>query len=506
MTALLLVATTACKKDDDSRILTATLERYNNDSKAYIDEANYACWTNGDKIKINGTIERDITIGASGHSDEATIDVSGIPGDIMAFYPSSNIKDDEVSFPYVQEYNVDETTGYQLIDNPMAAFCPTGSQELRFRNLGALLKVHLQPSTDIQVKAIEVKGIDNQILCGTAKLIRNSNNEPALTQLTNGCSSVVLHFASAQMVPSTTGKDFYIVVPAGTGFNSLTIAVLTTESPYHHCKTSTIGQALSRNHIGAITYTPNGDEDETFTPAWMTLYTGTIEKTPSGYIPYQDGKLISTDGITTIGNNAFKDCATLTSITLPNGVTAIGDNAFDFCTGLTSIVFPNSLTSIGTYAFSNCNSLLTITFPNRLTSIGINAFQGCTKLDNITLPNSLKSISTGVFRSCARLINITLPDGLESIGPQAFYDCDGLRTITIPSSVTSIGNEAFWDCAYFGQMFCLPTTPPQIGQIINTESYIKPTIYVPDEAYNAYADERCPWSTYHIRQLSLFIP
>ena len=65
------------------------------------------------------------------------------------------------------------------------------------------------------------------------------------------------------------------------------------------------------------------------------------------------GVLVFDDTITSIGKNAFRDCTSLASVTIPNGVTSIGGQAFDGCSSLASITIPDSVTSIGNYAFYN---------------------------------------------------------------------------------------------------------------------------------------------------------
>ena len=63
------------------------------------------------------------------------------------------------------------------------------------------------------------------------------------------------------------------------------------------------------------------------------------------------------DSVTSIGDNTFDHCTSLTSVTIPDSVTSIGDNTFDHCTSLTSVTIPDGVTSIGWREFSNCTSL-----------------------------------------------------------------------------------------------------------------------------------------------------
>jgi hypothetical protein len=59
---------------------------------------------------------------------------------------------------------------------------------------------------------------------------------------------------------------------------------------------------------------------------------------------------------------------------IPGSVTGIGDYAFQNCSSLTSVTIPNSVTNIGGDAFVSCDSLTSVTIPNSVTSIGLETF------------------------------------------------------------------------------------------------------------------------------------
>lgn len=148
------------------------------------------------------------------------------------------------------------------------------------------------------------------------------------------------------------------------------------------------------------------------------------------------------DGVTSIGNSAFRNCTSLLNITLPNGVTTIDENAFLSCVSLINITLPNNITKIGTSAFSECYNLKKINIPDNVIEIGTHAFCDCTSLETITIPASVVTIGEGAFWGCDSLISAKLNVNVDVFGEEIFSGCQNLSTIIISNSVSAIGDTA----------------------------------------------------------------
>lgn len=133
--------------------------------------------------------------------------------------------------------------------------------------------------------------------------------------------------------------------------------------------------------------------------------------------------------VTGIKMQAFVECASLKSVSMPESVTWIGDSAFAGCTGLESVELPAGLKSIGENAFYSCTSLTSVVIPDKVTSIAGLAFFGCLKLESITIPAGVTTLNSSFVFGCTNLKKI------EFKGTQAQWNALSINSNFLPVGV-----------------------------------------------------------------------
>lgn len=164
--------------------------------------------------------------------------------------------------------------------------------------------------------------------------------------------------------------------------------------------------------------------------------------------------IVMPDNVTVIERDALRDCASLTSLTIPASVEEItpssgcaalaeiqvspanshyrSDGGALFNADATALVWfpmgkegdytlPITVMSIDDYAFTGCK-ITSLTLPDELTDIGQSAFYGC-ELEEIHMPDKLRQIPVGVFQDCRRLSTVYLGTDTELVSDYAFDGC-----------------------------------------------------------------------------------
>ena len=190
-----------------------------------------------------------------------------------------------------------------------------------------------------------------------------------------GCSSL-----TSITIPNSVTAIGFGVFHGCSSLTSITIPNSVTRigmSAFHDCSSLTsITIPNSVTSIGECAFVGTALYDNPSNWDNRALYIGDcLIRLADGYV----GDYNIKESTRLIANDAFWDCESLTSITIPNSVTAIGFGVFQGCSSLTSITIPESVTSIGDWAFYDCESLKSVKVPSH-TTIGDKAFPDHTEI------------------------------------------------------------------------------------------------------------------------------
>ena len=472
----------------------------NAETRIQLDNSQKTVWTNGDLLSVfyrsdanqkweytgeTGVRVANLTLVDAGEASETMKRVVAVYPYNKHYYINTDTYNIQASLPAVQTYLKDS---YAMDAHIMVS--QGEYNDLSLKSVCGWIKLQITGNGQ-KVKSITLKGNSGEQVAGEmyinsadATITLSSDAGSADDEEVGGVGgSLVFENTILNEVTldcgdgvelGTEATAFYISVPPQTFENGFTVEI---ECPDYltYSKTTEKSVTIERNHIHPMTaFAYAGIKIH---PDNQILYTSSDNNAVTPY-PYStdafDAKIISNTydadkrcwvltfdkDLTTIGENAFKECDKLTSITVPDGVTTIGAGAFYACTSLKSVTLPDGVTTIGSRAFYRCTSLTDVNIPNSVSLIATETFYECSSLKNIIIPDSVTTIGYYAFQYCRALQDVTIGNNVNIISNYAFDWCESLQSVIIPDSVTSLGYGAFRYCSSLKYVYCFSATPP----------------------------------------------
>lgn len=223
------------------------------------------------------------------------------------------------------------------------------------------------------------------------------------------------------------------------------------------------------------------------------------------------------EGVTTIGDNAFKGFEELKKVSLPSSIETIGRESFYWCVKLDTIKAPNvNLISIG--AFSGCYGMRSVTIGKKLTTIEKSAFYQCKALRSVNYEGTMDDWFVIDFQSensnplkyaghlyidSVEVTEVNVPDTMTVIRPYVCMGMLGLQTLRMNEGVVKISSHSFDGCRSLNTIVSRPIIAPVLEKYAFLNTNIQ-YVYIPDldskESYKEMWGKRYRYYTNQIKK------
>ena len=427
-------------------IVTASIADGQQATRTSYDEVeakNY--WTPGDKIKIF----------SAGYASEFT-SINTVPEPIVKFQGmisfitgSSNDTDDTRHYvwglyPYSEGATYTEpdgasrtariTTTFPSIqvgadgtfgDNLSVMIGRSESLSIPFRGAysGAFFKVSRN-----DIESITLRGLNNEVLAGTATLGLNDNLTPVVHSVANPKTSVTVTAPRGTFEP---GVNYYLITLPDVALPNGYSVTLRRSDGYEGTYELRANRPLNRIKFRNLSE-PVDVRIENPDNIADGISTGWVQS--NGPASYEIWYKTSDDSDLSTAYHIDRD--TGNEVDIDNSVAPSEANGH-----VGVIRFTAPITVIDQLAFRNQDKLTSITLPNSVQTIRHRAFSGCEQLSEANLGTGLKRIHDYAFERCGFSIIDFLPEGLQTIESGSFSSCPELISVTIPSTVARIGGD-----------------------------------------------------------------